>query len=53
MKELPFKTEGLKNPDPEKLLEKLKNAGYDKPFHSLEEGIDDYVRNYLEAGRYF
>jgi ADP-L-glycero-D-manno-heptose 6-epimerase len=26
---------------------KLKKAGYDKAFYSLEEGIEDYVKNYL------
>ena len=34
-------------------MEKLRNAGYDKPFTSLEEGVDDYVRNYLAKGAYF
>jgi len=28
-------------------MAKLKNIGYAKPFHSLEEGTQDYVRNYL------
>jgi ADP-L-glycero-D-manno-heptose 6-epimerase len=28
-------------------LEKLKKAGYSKPFMSLEDGITDYVKNYL------
>lgn len=28
-------------------MTKLKSIGYSKPFHSLEEGIDDYVKNYL------
>lgn len=28
-------------------MSKLKNAGYDKPFYSLEEGIKDYVQQYL------
>ncbi len=28
-------------------MQKLKDAGYDKPFYSLEKGVDDYVRNYL------
>jgi len=27
--------------------EKLRDAGYDKPFHSLEDGLKDYVQNYL------
>ncbi|MDX1905348.1 MAG: ADP-glyceromanno-heptose 6-epimerase [Thermonemataceae bacterium] len=28
-------------------MKKLKSIGYDKPFHSLEEGVKDYVENYL------
>lgn len=28
-------------------MDKLKNAGYKKEFTSLEEGVNDYVRNYL------
>ena len=32
---------------------KLRNAGYTKPFTSLEEGVFDYVRNYLLGKRYF
>lgn len=28
-------------------MEKLKRAGYTKPFHTLEEGVKDYVENYL------
>ena len=28
-------------------MEKLRAIGYLKPFHTLEEGVDDYVRNYL------
>lgn len=34
-------------------MQKLIDAGYDKPFHSLEAGIGDYVRNYLAAGKYY
>lgn len=33
-------------------LEKLRAAGYDKPITSLEEGIEDYVKNYLLPGRH-
>jgi ADP-L-glycero-D-manno-heptose 6-epimerase len=33
-------------------MEKLRAAGYTKPFHTLEEGIDDYVKNYLMEQRY-
>lgn len=28
-------------------ISKLRATGYARPFHSLEEGISDYVRNYL------
>jgi ADP-L-glycero-D-manno-heptose 6-epimerase len=28
-------------------INKLRNAGYINPFFSIEEGIDDYVKNYL------
>ena len=28
-------------------MNKLRAAGYDKPFSTLEEGVDDYVKNYL------
>jgi len=34
-------------------MEKLLSAGYDGGFHSLEEGIDDYVRNYLITSRLY
>lgn len=33
-------------------MNKLRNNGYQKPFHSLEEGIHDYVKNYLMRGSY-
>jgi ADP-L-glycero-D-manno-heptose 6-epimerase len=28
-------------------MHKLRSAGYTDPFYTLEEGVDDYVRNYL------
>jgi ADP-L-glycero-D-manno-heptose 6-epimerase len=31
-------------------MDRLRSAGYDRPFTSLEEGISTYVRNYLAAG---
>jgi len=37
----------------EATMEKLRATGYDTPFTSLEEGVTDYVRNYLEPHRYF
>lgn len=37
----------------EATMDKLRSAGYAKPFTSLEAGIEDYVRNYLQTGNYF
>ena len=34
-------------------MEKLKNIGFSKQFQSLEEGIDDYVRNFLSSNNYY
>jgi ADP-L-glycero-D-manno-heptose 6-epimerase len=33
-------------------LEKLRYAGYDGKIMSLEEGVEDYVKNYLVPGKY-
>src|SRR5690606_8719487 len=33
-------------------MKKLIAAGYDKPFTSLEEGVNDYVKNYLQLQKY-
>lgn len=33
-------------------MSKLLNAGYKKPFTQLEEGVQDYVRNYLVPNKY-
>lgn len=33
-------------------MDKLKSIGYSKEFHSLEQGVEDYVRNYLAKGEY-
>lgn len=30
-------------------MSKLRSAGFDRPLHSLEEGVADYVRQYLTA----
>jgi ADP-L-glycero-D-manno-heptose 6-epimerase len=34
-------------------MEKLRNIGYNRKFHSLEEGISDYVGNYLSKDNYY
>ena len=33
-------------------MNKLKSVGYNEPFYSLNDGIDDYVKNYLLPNRY-
>lgn len=33
-------------------MEKLKSIGYQQPFTTLEDGVEDYVRNYLTSGNY-
>lgn len=34
-------------------MNKLKSIGYTEKFHTLEEGIEDYVKNYLIAEKYW
>ncbi len=34
-------------------MSKLRNAGYDDDFYSLEKGVEDYVKNFLVAHNYF
>lgn len=34
-------------------MEKLHHAGYDGRWHTLEEGIADYISNYLSKGLYY
>lgn len=34
-------------------MSKLRKAGYSAPFHSLEEGVADYVKNYLNGHLYY
>ncbi len=34
-------------------MSKLLEAGYNQPFSGLEEGINDYVKNYLMTGEYW
>jgi ADP-L-glycero-D-manno-heptose 6-epimerase len=34
-------------------MEKLRAAGYTAEFYSLEDGVGDYVRNYLKAGKIY
>jgi ADP-L-glycero-D-manno-heptose 6-epimerase len=36
----------------EACMDKLRKAGYENDFSSLEDGISDYVTNYLMTGRY-
>lgn len=34
-------------------MDKLISIGYDRPFTSLEDGVEDYVKNYLVEGKYY
>jgi len=34
-------------------MSKLRSIGYDKPFYSLEDGVNDYVTNYLLPFKYY
>jgi ADP-L-glycero-D-manno-heptose 6-epimerase len=34
-------------------MTKMKSIGYSKPFHTLEEGVSDYVKNYLVGKKYY
>lgn len=34
-------------------MNKLISSGYKTPFHTLEEGVKDYVQNYLVKGAYY
>lgn len=34
-------------------MQKLQAAGYHREFYSLEDGVSDYVKNYLVPGNYF
>ncbi|MBK9290406.1 MAG: ADP-glyceromanno-heptose 6-epimerase [Bacteroidetes bacterium] len=34
-------------------MSKLRRAGYDKAFTTLEDGVADYIGNYLAEGRFF
>ena len=34
-------------------MAKLRSVGYNEPFYSLEEGINDYVRNYLRTDGFY
>ena len=37
----------------EATMDKLAAAGYKDKFYTLEEGVDDYVRNYLAPNSFF
>lgn len=34
-------------------MQKLRAAGYNDEFYTLEEGVNDYVRNYLSKGEFY
>ena len=37
----------------EATMQKIHEAGYNQPFFSLEEGVGDYVREYLSQGKFY
>lgn len=37
----------------EAVMKKLLKRGYDKGFHTLEKGVEDYVKNYLMTKEYY
>lgn len=37
----------------EAVMDKLISQGYDTPFYTLEEGVEDYVKNYLMEKEYY
>ena len=37
----------------EATMQKIHEAGYDQPFYSLEDGVGDYVREYLSKREYY
>jgi ADP-L-glycero-D-manno-heptose 6-epimerase len=37
----------------EATMQKLRSIGYEKPFTSLEDGVEDYVKNYLVKQLYY
>jgi ADP-L-glycero-D-manno-heptose 6-epimerase len=34
-------------------MSKLRSIGYDQAFYTLEDGVKDYVQNYLIPGKYW
>ena len=34
-------------------MDKLRSIGFDLEFHTLEEGVEDYVKEYLSKGKYY
>lgn len=34
-------------------MNKIRSIGFDQPFHTLEQGVHDYVKNYLVGGKYY
>ena len=34
-------------------MDKIRSIGFDQPFQTLEQGVHDYVKNYLVEGKYY
>ena len=51
--EMPKNLQGQYQYFTEATMDKMRKAGYTKEFWSLEDGITDYVQNYLISEKYF
>lgn len=51
--EIPGETDSSPQHSTQATMVKLKHAGYEAPFASLEEGVEDYVKNYLLKKEYY
>jgi len=45
--EMPYELQGKYQYFTEAKLDKIRSFGYDKPISSIEEGVEDYIKNYL------
>jgi len=50
---MPSATDSSRQHSTQATMVKLKHAGYEAPFASLEEGVEDYVKNYLLKKEYY
>ena len=51
--DMPLEIRGKYQYFTEAKMDRLRAAGYDRPFTSLEDGVADYVRHYLAASDHY